>query len=264
MSWFSTGLSTYISTDLSTEFSTAYQPNGEIIMEKEKKPGKVVAKKNSFIQTTRYEMSAQQQKLLLYMVSKIKPTDRDFTTHTYNLWELCEVLGVEKQLNNRQSILKSLKQIRDGGFFYKIEDTYRYSGWVSAFEADIDKGEVTIEFDSVLAPYLLNLSEAYTMYDYSLIVGMESKYSIRLYEIIKSYANLRQFEVTVEELRALMQITGYEEYKEFKRRVLTQAVLEINKMTDLFVICDPVREGKCIKKIRFMIFTKKLEDGKNE
>lgn len=232
----------------------------------------VVAKKNNFIQTTKYEMGAQQLKLLLYMMSKIKPTDKEFTRNTYKVSDLCAIIDIENVTINRRLVYKALEQIRDSGFYYKIDGVYRYSGWVSAFEPNDAQDEVTIEFDEVLAPYLLNLTEAYTLYDYSVITELQSKYAIRLYELIKSYSNIGQFIISIEDLKQLLKVDGYTDYKDFKKRILVQALCEINETTDIYVTYEPIREGRHITKISFVILfgskrkelSKKKENKENE
>ena len=50
----------------------------------------LVVKSNDLIQKTRYSLSTQEQKVLLYLVSKRKPDDNDFQAYCFNLKHLCE------------------------------------------------------------------------------------------------------------------------------------------------------------------------------
>ena len=62
--------------------------------------------------------------------------------------------------------------------------------------------------------------------------------------------------MTVEEIRRLLDVNGYPEYPEFKRRVIKPAIDEINKCSeDIHVLFYPMRgeHGRNIEKINFVI-----------
>lgn len=85
---------------------------------------------------------------------------------------------------------------------------------------------------------------------------MRSKYAIRLYEILKSYAYIGEYTTTIADLREDLQIAGYTTYKDIRRRVLDPAVEEINEITDIFADPKPIKTGHAITAIRFDILTK--------
>lgn len=53
----------------------------------------------------------------------------------------------------------------------------------------------------------------------------------------------------------------YEEYKNFRRKIIEQAVKEINRYTDLNVEWNPVKSGRSYVAIEFRIEQKEQWDG---
>ena len=81
---------------------------------------------------------------------------------------------------------------------------------------------------------------------------MKSAYSIRLYELLKSYVGLHRKEFEVEDLKRRLQ-APYERYPDFRRKAIEIAVREINLYTDIEVTWEPIKSGRSVTKIRFEI-----------
>jgi hypothetical protein len=55
-----------------------------------------IVKHNRLIQKSRHNLSLQEQKIILYLVSKIKPEDTKLKQYEFRLSEFCRVCGIEK------------------------------------------------------------------------------------------------------------------------------------------------------------------------
>src|SRR5699024_10716722 len=64
------------------------------------------------------------------------------------------------------------------------ERTITQTGWVESAKYH-ENGQVEIRLSSDLAPYLLQLKSDYTQYRLFDIVQLDSKYSIRLYKLMR-------------------------------------------------------------------------------
>lgn len=216
-----------------------------------------VVKANDLIQKSRYDLSIQQQKLLLYVISHIKPEDEELLPQQFTLKELCEVCGMSQHRQNLKHIADNIKKIADTSYWIDIDGKYTLCRWFK--EANIEKEKnnlITIELDNKLKPYLIQLNQFFTVYEVGYIYPMESKYSIRLYELLKSYENIGKCSFDLTELKLKLQTPEYKEYNNFKKRVIEPALEEINEYTDLQVSFKPIREGRNIKKLFFDINTK--------
>jgi len=125
-------------------------------------------------------------------------------------------------------------------------------------------------------PFLLELQKQqeekglfYTSYELKYVLPMQSKYSIRLYEILKSYQkNNREWYFKTEVLKKLLDCetnSSYKNFADFQKRVLDIAVEEINRYTDLKITIqtepkEPRGRGVKIKFITFLMSEKSKLD----
>lgn len=220
----------------------------------------LVVKSNTLIQKSRYKLSAQEQKLLLYIISKIKPSDKEFRTMVLSLKQVCKVCGITYNSKNYINFRNSITSLSDKGFWISTGKKDIYCRWVHPICIDKEENTVEIRLDDNLLPYLIELRNNFTAYELENILLFSSKYSIRLYEILKSYSHIGRVSIDVDELKSLLGIPKeqYTEYKDFKKRVLNIALKEIQEFSDLWIEIKPIRHNKKIVAIEFDISTKDI------
>ncbi|TEA96307.1 RepB protein, partial [Lactococcus cremoris] len=136
--------------------------------------------------------------------------------------------------------------------------------------------EVTIQFSEHIMPYLINLKSEFTQYKISELQKLNSKYSIILYrwlsmnynqyehysvkggrraEQVESYRNPS---ISVKELREITDtVNEYKEIYDFEKRVLKNAIEEINEHTSFNVSYEKIKKGRSIDSIVFHIEKKR-------
>ena len=145
----------------------------------------LVTKANTLI-TASYNLSLQEQKLILTLASMVQPNDEEFKEYEFKIKDFMELLGVESQTKYTEvpritkDLMKKVFEIKEG------KDIVQLS-WLSSARYKVGEGLVILKFDSSLKPYLLQLKKLYTSYKLENILSLKSKYSLRLYEILKSY-----------------------------------------------------------------------------
>jgi len=82
-------------------------------------------------------------------------------------------------------------------------------------------------------------------------LAMKSQYSIRLYELLKSYEYQRKRIFDIEELKLRLSAEHYKRFPDFKRKVLDRALEEINTLSDLDVTYTIIKESRRFAKIEF-------------
>lgn len=94
--------------------------------------------------------------------------------------------------------------------------------WVNKFWANKGSGKAKIRFDEDMAPYLFDLCNNTTRFELLNVLPMKSKYSVRMYELCRSWAGLKSHIYKIEELRKLLLIPDNElaRYPDFRRYVL--------------------------------------------
>lgn len=227
-------------------------------LEQEHKRDYLVVKENDFIQKASYNLTAEQQKLLAFVISKIKPTDKEFEQYTISALDFANLAGVDPKHAYRD--FRAMVEALDAkATWIKIgDDTIRFRVF-SESEYNDKQGSITVVLNSRLKKYLLEISHNYTAYELWNILSLKSKYSIRLYEIFKSYEYQHDKTFDYEELKSLLCAENYKVYSAFLVRVLNPALNEINLLTNLNVTFEPIQKGKNHKTvaIRFLITKKK-------
>lgn len=221
-----------------------------------------VVKSNELIQKTTYSLSAQAQKIILYLVSRIKPGDTEFEDCTFDVAEFCKIAGIDyKDSRSRSYVRAALDKLLDQKFQINTDDYEKKGVWI--YETTLNKKAetITVRFTETLKPFLLQLSENFTAYELANVLSMKSKYAIRLYELLKSHSNQKVVSYDVARLRGLMLIDKYPQYKEFKRNVIDKAVSEINLYTDLDVSYEPQKTGRSVTSLLFNMKKKETKDN---
>ena len=224
--------------------------------------GRSITKANDLIQRSRFDLSLQQQKVVLYLISHISPYDEDFKIYSFEIREFLKVIGAEIDSGANYSYLKKqIQDIADKSLWIKIENGKEtLVRWIERPYIDENSGIIEIKLDALMKPYLLQLKNNYTTYELAYTLLFKSKYSLRLYEIAKSvhFHELTEYKrkYSVEELKIMMGAENNKEYRDFKRNALKKATDEINKYSDKDISFEEIKHGRKVIAIEFTIKTK--------
>ena len=217
----------------------------------------MVVKANDLIQKSRYSLSLQEQRIVQYMISKITPEAVDLEEVDIDIKDICKVINVDHDSGgNYEHIRKTMKNIRDRSIWIELpngdETTF---AWFSTVIIRKHSGLVTLCFDKQMAPFLLQLNRQYTQYSLYFTLAMKSTYSIRLYELLKSYQNLGAATFSVDDLRKRLDATASycDKFGVFRQKVLDGALKEIADFSDLDVKMETLRTGRVIDRVKFTI-----------
>lgn len=218
---------------------------------------RIIVKDNELIQKARYDLTVNQQKIIAYIISLIKPTDQELQKYEISISDFCELCGI-----NKSKFYTEIKVIVDNmdskSFWVETEEKIFKFRWFSEVEIIKGSGKVNIQLNSNIKKYLIGLSESFTQYELYNILALKSKYSIRLYEWFKSYSFLREKQVDLAELKYILEAEKYIDFKSFRRRVIDPAITEINQYTDLEVAYSKVTKSKTVTGLIFNIRFKEI------
>ena len=227
-----------------------------------KEVGKKVNKSNDLIQRSRFNLSLQEQKIILYLISQITPYDHDFKLYEFNIIDFCKVCGIDPDGGkNYRDIKAAIKAIADQSVWIHInEDEETLVRWIEKPYINKNSGTIRIRLDEDMKPYLLELKANFTSYELIYTLRFRSKYTLRLYELINSihFRPLEEYVRTydLEELKRLMGAETYKTYQTFKTRALNMAVNEINLYSDKNLRYEPIKQGRSVAAIRLYITSK--------
>jgi plasmid replication initiation protein len=179
----------------------------------------VVTKSNYFIMNSSYDLSLEEQKIILTLASMVQPTDEEFKPYNFKISEFMELLGVNTKTKYTEipkitkELMKKVFEIQEGKKIIQV-------AWLSSVVYEKGAGMVELEFSPRLKPYMVKLGTVFTQYKLANILSMKSKYSPRIYEILKCNEFKKQgyIEIDINELRNLLRCDDiYPLYADFKR-----------------------------------------------
>lgn len=231
-----------------------------------KKREYLVCKSNQIIQKSRYDLSLPEQRAIAYICSLIKPinavdraNNKPFQLeYEFNILEYANICGLASDSGRIYEETKSLLK----GLISKVmwltlpDGTETTVNWVSKVWTNKRSGKAKIRLDEDMVPYLFDLQEKFTAYGLYNILRMKSQYSIRLYELLKSYQWLKEKIFEVSELKKLLMVDdvkSYDRFPDFRRKVLEIAIDEINEHTDIDVTMETITKGRKVVQVRFCI-----------
>lgn len=240
-----------------------------------------VAASNSFLQKVCHSLNTIQRITLAYLISKIGRDDEWIRVYEIDLDELLVLL---RWTNMRTTSIKdAIMHLTTAQWWLAGSETLN-QGFITAKEVGYCKRIMEITFQYNAAIHLFGLragSEEVPMSIYRLyyLLPMKHRYSIRLYELMRSHSNRKEWiyeygtksSTDIQPMLAQWQKqtdgsskipASWERWGYFETEILLPALDEINKYTDLNVTHEALRQDlrgrstKAVRSIRFTIHQK--------
>lgn len=223
----------------------------------------VVVKANSLIEAS-YRLSIDEVRILALTIGSMDPNSNqqvfDFTVADF-VREFPEI-----NLDNAyKQIQGAIKRIYERSVKTEDKDRVTEFRWVSSRTYFKKEGRFRIAMTNEVMPYLTQLKGQFTKYQLRNISSFNSVHSIRIYELITQYRKVGEREITIEELKKWLQVEDkYSAFFDFKKRVLSTAIREINEKSDLLVEVEQIKRGRTVQALKFVILPKqKAENTEN-
>lgn len=246
---------------------------------------RLIAKRNDFIQESRYSLTKVQQQAILYLISKVQPDDAPGKQYIFRCKEFFALMKYKtNSYTDIKALLQSIRNISWWKDADNNDDDDILMTWFDLVRANEKKGTVTITFHQDIYPYILDLQRQkcedgkfYTSYQLQNVTLMKGKYSSRMYEILKSYANrgtwtfengtgskhdLQKRLADVDMNGNAIIPAGWNDFYTFNRDVLKPCKKDINLYSDIKIDYEPIKEDLAGNKhrryvaIKFVIVSK--------
>ena len=226
----------------------------------------LVVQSNDIVREAKNLLTAQEQNMLYYLISKIKPADTDFMTIHTTVGEVCEIFGISAVGDNYKDMKKALKALADKSVLAihkneKGQTSETLMRWLDTYTIHKDTGKMTATLSQSVKPFLIGLVKKgnYTQAELITYLGLKSKYAKRLYEILKSYIHMKYpfayklvtVKYELDELLRLLDAESYKAYKHVRERILDPAIAEITAVSDILVSYEPKKTGRKVTAIEF-------------
>lgn len=219
--------------------------------------------KNNYINEAQHDMNLLEYKLILVAISLIDKDDSELFESNINIGKFAKLLEI-KRSTVYNNIIKNIKKLGSKGLsmYDENKNIFVYYPWFMYIKYEINKGYIKLKFNPELAPFIIYLikNKGYTKYLLKNVVHMESKYSMRIYELLKQYEKIGERIFDLQEIKLILGAEyKYKKYGSFKEKVLEKAKNEIYEKSDIFFTYQEIKSGVKVVKVRFIIKSKNTE-----
>lgn len=231
----------------------------------------LVTKDNSLM-NARYNLDLVEQRLILLAIIEARETGKGITADnalTIHAESYIEQFSVEK--HTAYTVLKdACKNLFARQFSYQEisksgNPTTFTSRWVSKIGYTENEATVQIVFAPDVVPLITRLEEQFTSYELEQVAPLQSKYAVRLYELLIMWRSVGKTPILkIEDFRQKIGV-GVSEYSvisNLKQRVLEPAIEQINAHTDITVTWEQHKRGRTITGFSFKFKQKPQQSPK--
>lgn len=242
-----------------------------------KKTTLIASIENEFIMKAHYSLSAVEQKIVLYLASRINPKiDKEFHKQIIPIKELEKIFLNDKDIK-WGSVYSYLEKICDK----LLDKTIRFNkpllldgkmrairGRINWFQhilvVENEHKQICLEFkfSDMMKPFLLQLNQ-YVKLNVLDVMDMQGKYAIHMYQVFKSErARTRAFsklETVIKydllEFREYLDIVDkYGSMANLRRRVIEPVIKEVNEYSEeINVRYEYIKRGKTVTGLKFFV-----------
>lgn len=224
-------------------------------------PGLIVKKANSLIRQKLAlpSQNATSLRILACLVACIRADDKN-CTQTYKI-SVSSILPEGEKHTAIYSIGKeavdNLAQAR-----FTFEDIINKTYSAKPFFQDITykDGYISAIFNQLLSDMLFKLKQFFTTYNLVEYIRLKSVYSMKLFEILKSYESLGEVTISMTDLHEWLDTPKAckADFRQFRIYVLEKAHKDIHEKTEFRFEWQAIKAGRSVEAIKFSFGRKKL------
>ncbi|MEY8213670.1 MAG: replication initiation protein [Colwellia sp.] len=203
----------------------------------------VIAYKDRWLIEASYDMTLNEQKLMLACVGKLNPREPVPKEINISVGEF-SYLFPEVANNASRELKNACDKLWDRDITIKDPSckTKKFR-WVQAY-AEYEDGSVTLAFSDGVKEYLSQFTGHFAAITLENIKGLQNSYSIRLYEMCQQFIKAGNRMVTLEDFRFIMGVSDkYKDFKDLRKRVIDPAIAEVNDKTNLELTVAKLKKG---------------------
>jgi plasmid replication initiation protein len=225
----------------------------------ENKDNSFVVMDNKMIRAKYGKLSDVESRFIFFAISRIKYNDTEFERLRFSVGTLLKELDVSG--NNYTFLFNVLKKVVEKSIVIPDDKGVSIFPWF--VETRVEKtGDVEVQFNEKLKPFLLQLRKNFTKAELSIILTM-SNHTRRIYLICRQYLNIGYFEKNIADLRTELELGKvFQQYKYMARDLLEPAEKEINEQSDIRVSFKPIRVGRSYARLGIYVRSAPAVDKK--
>ena len=234
-------------------------------MQPENNPNQQLAQHNALI-NARFSMIPLQMRLFVSMLARQDFAQTEFRSHLIPIKELILDSQAGSAYERVDAMCQSIMEFKI--YIEKLEPQTRrrtkkpaftYINLISTASWEPELGGVVASFNVDALPYLLQLQEAgnFTLADLKEVQKLKSPSALRIYWLLKEYAEFGRRTMSVQELRFVLDVQDHEypQFRSFKAKILEPARDQL-AVTDIPFSYEVQRQGKVVQRVSFQFARK--------
>ena len=234
-------------------------------MQPEDNPNQQLAQHNALI-NARFSMIPLQMRLFVSMLARQDFGQTEFRSHLIPIKELILDSQGGSAYERVDAMCQNIMEFKI--YIEKLEPQTRrrtkkpaftYINLISTASWEPELGGVVASFNVDALPYLLQLQEAgnFTLADLKEVQKLKSPSALRIYWLLKEYAEFGRRTMSVQELRFVLDVQDHEypQFRSFKAKILEPARDQL-AVTDIPFSYEVQRQGKVVQRVSFQFARK--------
>lgn len=217
-------------------------------------------RKNNTLLNAKAQWNVQEQKIFNILLASLNE-DKKTELFTLSRASLEEILGSELQSTQ----LKKLANSMASKIFTRKDDSDNWEVLTIFKSIKYSRGTLTLRINDMAMKDLYEM-KSFTRLILEDLVSFDSKYSIRIYELLKRerFKGMKPFTVSLDELKEFLwcQPGEYKDFRNFESRVLKVAEKEINGRSSLKYKYEKIKEWRTVTAIKFIYIDNREESIK--
>lgn len=219
-----------------------------------------VERSNDLNQLSPRGLSLTEIRFLAIYQAKINARNLETRTVTFPLAEFCKIMEIH------QLTVTYIKRVADSIICKPIHLTSKKSkdGFIAVplftkcevYRDDIrNEWLIDIKCSEEVLPYMFEMKRNYFTYELWNALKLKSLNQLRMYEILKQYEKIGERTITLDSLKNMLGINkgSQSKYQDFRRDVLEVCQRALEQYTDIKYTFEPIRNGRKICALRFII-----------
>ena len=224
----------------------------------------VIFQHNNLVEA-RYHLTLQEKRIVLWLISQIRPDDKNFKRHSLSIKEFTNLLELSGSVKYTE-----LKKITKGLMQKVLEiidpdkNTSTLVNWINYSKYFHNEGVIEFSFSEEMKPFLLHLKSQFTTIEVTDLLQFKSIHAIRIYELLKQYKDIGERTLSIDEIKKFCGVAGkLKQYIEFERNLILISQKEINNKSDINFEFERIKRGRKIISIKFIINNNKSYELRN-
>lgn len=229
----------------------------------------VVLMKNNVITKAKFNITTVENRIFQLVMYKLQKKGTGVLECQITIDEFRKIIKNKSQLDAK-AIIEILIELRKQSIFFRKtkeeqnkdkKDKKPFSIWsewgiINGHEYDEETETFTIEASEKVHSLLHDyMKGGYTPVNLSVFFSLSNSYAQRFYDLLRLWSNnKRVITYTISELKELLMLEGkYPRYVDFKRRVITPAIDELNESGVFDIKIKENRKGRSVESISFKV-----------